>query len=86
MARLTGQHNNKQRIQLHMKLKKELEDQAVQIKQQQAVINELMHEREAAREEARRHRHMGRDAALGALGSTNSSPRKPVAKAMDVDL
>lgn len=68
IARITGQHNSKQRIQQHMKVKKELEEQAVQIKHYQNVIQELCSERDAARDEAKKHRQMYKDASL-ALGS-----------------
>ena len=64
VARLCGQHNSKQRIQQHMKLKKELEDHAVLLKHQMAIIEELTHERDTAREDARKHRQMYKDAGL----------------------
>lgn len=47
-----------------MKLKKELEEQALLLKHQSSVIGELTHERDVAREEARRHKQMYRDASI----------------------
>jgi hypothetical protein len=72
VARLCGQHNNKQRIQQHMKLKKELEDQALLVRHQIRTIYELTAERDAARDDARRQKQLYKDAGL-AISSVNET-------------
>ena len=74
---MCGHQNNKQKIQQHMTLKKDLQDQTILIKQQQEQIAQISRERDAARNENKRLR--------GSLKVVESSS-KPDASTLEMKL